>query len=282
MSLPSAMDNIVDNIQSKDSLTYVDVPSRLLELSGSTNLSSNGKALNARSHKVNKLHNKKKNSEKPNPTRPGKTEPPKGNQCSYCKKHNHPYECHTHKFCNRLKSARDNSASSAPPPAHARDVVPHRANLTVNEQYDHGVALMTSSLPHPVPTVPCGSAFKTANDKTYEVWIFDTGASFHITADFSYLLEPIRCHVGLTVGGGASLQATHMGSVHLDMEISCSVLSITRSDVLYVPDWNDACLISWRKIDMLGRFRMVGEDGIITVQCKSDHSPVFMTELMHG
>ena len=79
MSLPSSMDNIVDNLQSKDALTYVNVRSRLLDLSGSTNLSSNGKALNARSHKVHKSTNKKKNSEKPNRTRPATTEPHKGN-----------------------------------------------------------------------------------------------------------------------------------------------------------------------------------------------------------
>ena len=132
-SLPSSMDNIVDNLQLKDSLTYVDVRSRLLELSGSTNLSTNGKALNARSPEVNKSTNKKKNSEESNPTRHGKSEPLKGNQFSCCKKHNYPCEGQTHKFCNRLKSARDNSASSASPPALSRDVVPYRANLTVNE-----------------------------------------------------------------------------------------------------------------------------------------------------
>ena len=60
------------------------------------------------------------------------------------------------------------------------------------------------------------------------------------------------------------------------MEIGDGVLSATRSDVLYVSDWNEACLISWRKINMLGRVRIVGEDGIITVQRKSDHSPVFI------
>ena len=32
---------------------------------------------------------------------------------------------------------------------------------------------------------------------------------------------------------------------------------------------------------MLGQFRMVGEDGIITVQYKSDPFPVFIAELMH-
>ena len=116
-------------------------------------------------------------------------------------KYDHPYEGHTHKFCNRLKSTRDNSASSVPPPAPTRDVIAYGTNLTINEQYDHGVALITSSLHHPVPTIPSGSEVKTVNDKTCEVWIFDTGASFHITADFFHLLETICWHVGLTVGG---------------------------------------------------------------------------------
>ena len=253
-----------------------------LDLPGSTNHSSNGKALNTRSHNVNKDNNKKKNFQKPNATAPGKTKPLKGNQCSYCNEHNHPYEAHRQNLCNRLKSARDTSASSAPPPAPARNVVPYRANLTVEEQYDPGVALIASSLPHPLPTIPSGSAFKTANDKTYEVWMFDTGASFHITADFSYLLEPIRCHVGLTVGGAVCLHATYMGSVQLHREISSSVLSVTLSDVSYVPDCNEACLIYRGKIDILGHFQMVGEDSFITVPRKSDDAPVFIAEVMHA
>ena len=42
MSLPSFMYNIVKKLQSKDSLTYVDICRHLPQLSGSTNLSSNG------------------------------------------------------------------------------------------------------------------------------------------------------------------------------------------------------------------------------------------------
>ena len=33
---------------------------------------------------------------------------------------------------------------------------------------------------------------------------------------------------------------------------------------------------------MLGRFGMVGEDGIIRVERKCVHAPVFKAELMHG
>ena len=73
-----------------------------------------------------------------------------------------------------------------------------------------------------------------------------------------------------------------MGSVQLDMESGGSVLSVTLADGLYVPDWNEASLISNRMVDMLRRFRMVGEDGIIPVRNKSDHSPLFIASLMHG
>ena len=167
MPLPSSMYNIVANLLSKDSLTYVAVRSRCLALAGSSKLYSNGKALNTPSHKVHKFNNKRKNTEKPNPTRPGKTEPPKGNQCSYCKQQNQPFEGHTHEFCNPHKSARDTSARSAPAPAPSSHVVAYRANLTVNEQCDHDIALLTSSRSHPVLTIASGSAFKPANDNTY-------------------------------------------------------------------------------------------------------------------
>ena len=134
------MNKLIDNLEWKNSWTYVDVHTRLLELSGSSNLRSNGKPLNTRSHKVNKFNNTMKNSKEHNVTQRGKTEPLKGNPCFYCKKHNHPHKGHKHKFCNRLKSVRDNSACSAPPPTPSRDVVLHRANLTAIKPYDHVVA----------------------------------------------------------------------------------------------------------------------------------------------
>ena len=169
ISLTSWIDNIVDNLKLQDSLTYSGVRSRLLELSGSSNLSSDGKALNTCTHEVNNYNNEKKNCEKPYTTGPGKTEPHGGNKCSHCKKHGHEYDGYTDNFRNQLLFAHEGSSSSASPPASASDVVPSRANLTVNEPYDDGTALVTSSLAHPVLTILSGSALKTANDETYKL-----------------------------------------------------------------------------------------------------------------
>ena len=87
-------------------------------------------------------------------------------------------------------------------------------------------------------------AFKPANDETYKVCIFDTGASFHITADFRNLLEPRCSHVGHTVVERVCFYAPYMVSVQLHVEFVDSVLFITHSNVLCVPAWNEACFIS--------------------------------------
>ena len=78
------------------------------------------------------------------------------------------------------------------------------------------------------------------------------------------------------------MHATHLGNVSLDVEVSSSVISVYLSDVLYVLDWNEACLISCRKIDELGRFRMVGEDGVINIIQKVDKAIVFSASLQCG
>ena len=141
--------------------------------------------------------------------------------------------------------------------------------------------MLTSSLPHPVPTISSDSAFKTRNDVTYDIWIFNTGATFNIIAQCAHHLELIHCHVGLTVGGGGCLHATHMGSVQLDMSISGSVHCITLSVVVYIPARNETFLISCRKIDILCDWLIVGEVGIITVKRKCEPSPVIIAESMH-
>jgi len=117
--------------------------------------------------------------------------------------------------------------------------------LTAQELFSsNGLAHLVISCPSSHSASVNVPAQVSANHTTYEVWIFDTGASFHITANFSHLLNPVHCHVGLTVGGGRVMHATHQGNVVLSLEVPTGVLSLTLIDVLYMPDWNEACLIS--------------------------------------
>jgi len=78
------------------------------------------------------------------------------------------------------------------------------------------------------------------------------------------------------------MHATHHGNVVLSLEVPTGVLSFTLIDVLYVPDWNEACLISWRKFDETGLFYMFEKDEIISLKMNSDDSVVLQAILKHG
>ena len=281
ITLPDSFSNIADNIQSKTTITYSDTRLRLFELHSSGIKVVKNRALNVKgkSTGINKNNLKKSNL-----SCPGKSDPVEENNCSWCKKRGLPHSSDTYKTCAELKKF--NASNTSKPTSSGKEVVLYRAataqHLTSNES-GNGVAFTVSpSSPQLVlsPSRPLHNV--PANYTTHEVWNFDTGASFHIPADFSHLQEPVRCHLGLTVGGERVRHATHQGNISLDVEVSSCVISVSLSDVLCVPDWNKACLISWRKIDELGRFRMIGENGIIDIIRKDDNAIVFSASLQHG
>jgi len=284
MTLPESIANVVDNLQSKVDLKYLDVRTQLLELASSSIIETpeKNKALSAKSRGKN---TQSTTYQQPNPTRVGKTVSAKGNQCSWCKSRNFPFDSHTFKTCQKLKDYQASSSSSqqqCPTQTSGREGVPYQA-LTAQELfYYNSLAHLVISRPSSYSASVNVPAQVSANHTTYEVWIFDTGTSFHITADFSHLLNPVRCYVGLMIGGGRVMHATHQGNVVLSLEVPTGVLSLTLIDILYVPDWNEACLISWRKFDKTGLFYMFGKEGIISVKMNSDDLVVLQATLEYG
>jgi len=161
-------------------------------------------------------------------------------------------------------------------------VVPYRASTAQELFSSNGLAHLVISCPSSHSTSENVPAQVSANHTTYEVWIFDTGASFHIPADSSHLLNPVHCCVGLTVSEVRVIQATCQGNVVLSLAVPTGVLSLTLIDVLYVPECNKACLISWRKFDETGLFYLFGKDGIISVKMNSNDWVVLQATLEHG
>jgi len=238
MTLPESLANVVDNLQLKVNLKYLEVRTRLLELASSSIVETPKKntALSAKSRGKN---TQSTTHQQPNPTRVGKTVPAKGNQCSWCKSRNFPFDGHAFKTCQKLKDYPASSCSSQqqrPTQTTGREVIPYRAS-TAQELFSYnGLAHLLISRPSSYSTSVNVPAQVSTNDTTYEVWIFDTGAFLHITANFSHLLNPVRCHVGLMVGGGRVMHATDQGNMLLSLEVPTGVLSLTLIDVLYVPD----------------------------------------------
>src|SRR6185503_18954422 len=126
-----------------------------------------------------------------------------------------------------------------------------------------GSALLPSSM-------VLGSALRAQADSTHQVWIFDTGASHHITADFLCLTNPVSHRMEITVGGGKVLYSTHKGTVRLTVDIAGILSSISLTDVLYLPNWNETNLVSWKQIDQKGKYYLYGENGTLDVKSKSN------------
>ena len=246
MTLADSMANVVDNLQSKTDLQYLDIRTRLLELASSSIIKTpkKNKALSAKSKGKN---GQSTTHQQPNPTRVGKTVPAKGNECSCCKSWNFPFSGHTFKTCQQLKDYQVSYSSSQqqrPTQTTGHEVVPYQASTAQELFSSNGLAHLVISRHSSHSASVNVPAQVSANHTIYEVLIFDTSTFFHITADFSHLLNPVHCHVGLTVGGGRVMHAMYQGNVVLSLEVPTGVLSLTLIDVLHVPNWNEAYLIS--------------------------------------
>jgi len=288
-TLPPNMDNIVDNLLTKETLSYTDVWTKLLDLSHDTPA---GSALATYQKPPKKSTNKGKNtasSSGSSSLRPGI---PPAKECSYCWKRHLHSKGHQHTECAVLKKAFEEKKAAA-----GTGSGTGAAKIAKEADVQQGYALMTStagsflsanpfmqappplapaplapSSPAPPPLtqrpIPSGLALSSAENKTFEVWTFDTASSHHITADLSVLLDPTLDATRIEVGDGRKLVATHVGTVKFDvMDDDGSVISFSLSDVLYIPVWASSSLISWRKIAY--KCRLTGEDDWISVYLKN-------------
>ena len=115
-------------------------------------------------------------------------------------------------------------------------------------------------------------ALKARDATTYQVWILDTGASHHITADFFCLINPVSHRVGIEVGGGQVLYSQYKGNVCLSVLVAGKVSNFSLSDVLYLPGWNNMNFLSWRMIDLIGNTYLRGENKTLDIKLKTDTS----------
>jgi len=244
MTLPESMANVVDNLQSKVNLKYLDIRTWLLELAlfSIVDTLKKNKAVSAKSRAKNEQWTIYQQA---NPTRVRNlTVLPKGNQCSWCKSRNFPFNGYTFKSCQKLKDYQVSSSSSQqqrPIQTTGYEVVPYWVSSTQELFSFNCLAHLVISRPSSHSASVNVPTQVSTNHTIYKVWTFDTSASFHITTDFSHLPNPVYCHVGLTVGGGKVIHAMYQENMVLSLQVPTSILSLTLIDVLYMPDWNKVC-----------------------------------------
>jgi len=210
--------NLVDNLSTKDNLTYAELKSRLHSLAANQQLATAADtALITSKSPASKKRKQGTNPNAKNTTRSGK---PDTKWCTYCKKHNKtPFEGHTWTECRRLK--RDQEAKK-------QQATQEAAHITM----EHAHTSVSSSSP--------------------TTWKFDSGTSSHMSCDIGQFNTIKSFYRTVTIGGNTFLQVEGTGTVRLHCLLpDGSVQPVILKDVLYVPT---LChnLFSWNSVRAQG------------------------------
>jgi len=229
ISLPESMNNIIDNLQTKGDLTFEDVHSRLLDLSANHS-SGSGRE---KAYRVEKSGSGGKG--------------PK--ECTWCAKRGHYAKGHTWQECNKLKASKKNESDKS-------------ANL-------HGEKARMASQPSEDSSTMATAFMVSANltpSTASSVWIFDTGATSHMTPDtgvFSGSLRPHSGHVKFANGERGAISG--IGTVKLRCRLPGGRMGLAvLHDVLKV-DSLKTNLFSWKAVAKKG-FRLSGNGSDIWVR----------------
>lgn len=157
LSLPSSMDNIIDNLTTKDNLKYADVQKRLLDLNLNKSVPDtfSNKAYLA-----------------------GPNEPPHTKErtleCTFCKKNGHNYKGHIHNKCRKLQTHLDQK---------------HKNKQKKPEKYYNRAHAVTDNPDIVVSDVGKNKAFLSSSSSSPSHWILDSGCSAHMTSQKKLLTQ---------------------------------------------------------------------------------------------
>lgn len=206
-TLPLSFENVVDNLMSKDRVTFADVNKRLLDIQSSR--SSPFGDSKAYFMKDKPSYNTKK----------------KEKECSWCKSRNKKYLGHRHSECRQLKAFKE-SEERKHDKEKAHAVKPDFTETDSVQKLEFAVEkafVSRSSISHP--------------------WILDSGTSTHMSPfkdDFSSLSSK---HGTVETASGSLISIHGSGKTEIDLCLSNHrIIAATFDKVLFVPGLGDRLL----------------------------------------
>lgn len=247
-SLPSSMENVVDNLQTKPDLTYDQAYQRLMDLSTTSATDKDDKAYNTGTGNPPRNRN--------NTTENGQKE------CTYCKKH-YPksrFTGHTWNDCNKLKADKEKKESGkSAESAKVSTETPSAESETVRLSTD-------------IPAPPSNPSSR---------WVIDTGASSHMSNNLDLFMN-FRHSVGnVRVADDRTIRSWGTGDIALWVKLpNGSSKRVVLQNVLYVPQLGSSNLLSWKAASVLGYFMDGHHDGLFVRTSKD--GPVILWGKLNG
>ena len=244
-SLPDEMDNIVDNLLTKD-LTYDETLSRLMDLGQKGEKNDKEDSAYQTTNRTSKKQKSKQSQEKRT------KDSGKESGCTYCRKRypNTNYSGHSWNECRKLKADQEKKrAEKGGSSSSSKDKGSVQKVMSDSESNDERVRLTSISTPE-------------------SPWALDTGASSHVTSklDLFVKIKPASGYV--RVADERRVPVEGVGEVHLDCQAPGGTTSLVRlKRVLYVPELGNTSLLSWKAVNKQ-EYKLVGEDEWLCIQDK--------------
>jgi Reverse transcriptase (RNA-dependent DNA polymerase)/gag-polypeptide of LTR copia-type/Integrase core domain len=260
-TLPPDLDNVVDNLATREVTDFETIRSKLVDM-----LDARGSADEALA-----VTNAGKTPKPGSPNSSGKSD----RECTYCKKRGFNAKGHLWKDCRKLKRAQDEEdktkkSSDNTPKATKSKQQEAKANAVEEVQADIEDAVLVasdsvlSSLSSAIPPTP---------------WIFDTGATRHVSGFRSDFVELSPCTGSLTIADGSKVPVLGRGTCVLFCELHKGhVTRLKLTNVLYSP-MLPRRLFSWACLKGKG-LTLVGREGEMTIL--RDGRPLVMAKEKNG
>jgi len=248
------MSNVKDNLMTKDNLTYEQCYQRLMDLT--TEDTEVGGAYSTTTTKP-----KGRNTLDGNAA---------SKECTWCAKH-HPKSSnkgHTWNECNKLKAHQEKKKNEKGTKEEKKEEVARATGETQDETVSTPDETTTSLHPFtPDTAANCyHSSFPPSRYTPSNQWIFDTGASSHMTNNLDLFLDISHCRRRIRYANKTESMAVGIGRVAVQGKLPNSkTSSVILRNVLYVPDLGSGNLFSWPAICNLG-FVKVGMSSDIFIR----------------
>ena len=238
-SLPETMNNIVENLQTKDNLTYELAYNHLMDLRSSSNAAPTV-VETAYKVKTGNSRSQKSSSQETGPQTGASSEEVK--ICSFCQKRGHLWsECRS-----RKKREENKKEESKKKTSEKGEKAGERAKVADVED-DSETAL----------TVCPSTALSTSS-----TWVLDSGAPSHMTSNPNCFTHIHEKEGYVKIGDGSRIKIEGVGNVRLMPESGKAVIL---RDCLYVPSLGKLSLLSIRKCQSNG-LHVIGHDDILEVR----------------
>ena len=251
-TLPDTMDHIIDNLSTRNVTTFTQIEPKMLDISEKHTIDT----VDSNAYYTNTRKPPKGNSKPKDPTSSSKSDD-KEKECTWCRKHNLKFIGHVYTNCNRLKEQRDKDkkgTSSKKQKGNDKKVTSNYVSLdsdseddsTVNAFCAGGTSSRSSINTNGKRAREVSAYASSLSTPSSSVWVFDTGASRHMSGVPDDFVNISPCQGEINIAGGLKIPIEGIGTVRLRSRLPNGSIQISEmTNVLHSRELRDTRLFSW-------------------------------------